>query len=405
MANRILLVSPDGTVAQTVAPMLEQRGLSVAATRDVNAALARLDEFQLVILDASDAPRLALLIRQINDVAGSRHPPILAIGHSSDVDERVRLLEAGADDVLSQPIDDGELEALVEALLLRAPGVVAQPTTRSEAAATRPGQAAPGRVIVFAAAKGGSGTTTLAVNTALVLAELAPRNVAIADLDMHHGQVSTHLDIYAGQSTAQLARSDMALNSEDLLDAGKQHASGLMVFGGPYRPDEGNEITGSQLGALTDTFRTSFGTTVVDAGSVLDMRTVSLLSHADAIVMTLTPDIPALRLLHAALQVISEVGPLADRATFVVNDVYPRRTIAAEQIEEHLGIKVGLAVPYDGENCLRAINEGHPLISIAPRSPTATAIRRLAEMASEIQLVQDLAQPQKKGRLSGLLRR
>jgi pilus assembly protein CpaE len=62
-------------------------------------------------------------------------------------------------------------------------------------------------VIVFASAKGGSGTTTLAVNTALLLAEMAPGNVAIADLDMFHGQVSTHLDIYGrGSATDTGAR-------------------------------------------------------------------------------------------------------------------------------------------------------------------------------------------------------
>jgi Flp pilus assembly CpaE family ATPase len=102
---------------------------------------------------------------------------------------------------------------------------------------------------------------------------------------------------------------------------------------------------------------------------------------------------------------MSDAGPLADRAIFVVNNIYPKRTISAEQIEEHLGIKVGLEVPYDGENCLRAVNEGHPLMSIARRSPTALAIRRLAEITSEIQVEQEISQPQKKGRLGGLLRR
>jgi pilus assembly protein CpaE len=223
---------------------------------------------------------------------------------------------------------------------------------------------------------------------------------------MYHGQVSTHLDIYARHSTAQLAREDLSNPSTDLIhESGKQHASGLMVFGGPYRPDEGLDVGGDHLAALAEGLRHSFGTTVIDAGSVLDMRSLSLLTLADSVVMPITPDIPALRLLHAALQVMSEAGPLADRAIFVVNDIYPKRTITPEQIEEHLGIRIGLEVPYDGENFMRAVNEGQPLLSIARRSPAANAIRRLAEMTSETRLDDELIQPQKKGRLGGLLRR
>src|SRR5687767_7523326 len=177
--------------------------MAVTVVRDLASAVSRLAEHELIVLDAPDAPRLALLCRQINDATGSRHAPMLAIAHSRDVEARVRLLEAGADDVLAQPIDERELEALVEALLLRSP-TAAPVGDGTEARPPRSPQAGPGRVIVFAAAKGGSGTTTLAVNTALVLAEMAPGSVAIADFDLFHGQVSTHLDIYARNSTAQM---------------------------------------------------------------------------------------------------------------------------------------------------------------------------------------------------------
>ena len=130
----------------------------------------------------------------------------------SDVDTRVHLLEAGADDVVAQPVDERELEALSRRSCC-APRQPVSPSEDASAAPPRPAQTAPGRVIVFAAAKGGSGTTTLAVNTALVLAENAPASVSIADIDMAHGQISTHLDIYARVSTAQMAGEDRAAQS------------------------------------------------------------------------------------------------------------------------------------------------------------------------------------------------
>ena len=45
--------------------------------------------------------------------------PILAISSTDDVEERIRLLEAGADDVMIRPVDERELDARVEALDLR----------------------------------------------------------------------------------------------------------------------------------------------------------------------------------------------------------------------------------------------------------------------------------------------
>jgi pilus assembly protein CpaE len=406
VTSRVLLLTVDGQAADDVVDLLQRRNLTVSVAHDLNAALQKIGENHLIVLDARDAASLAMLCRRINDEAGSTHPPILAIAHSRDVEARVGLLEAGADDVIARPIDPRELEALVEALLLRAPTTTRSPSGQ-ETAAPRP-MSAPGRLIVFASAKGGSGTTTLAVNSALILAEMAPGSVAIADFDMYHGQVSTHLDIYARSSTASLAREDPANLTPDVIhESGRQHASGLTVFGGPYRPDDAIDVSAAQLIALTEQLRTTYGTVVVDAGSTLDMRALAVIQTADRVALILTPDIPALRLLHASLQVLSEQGAAADRSVFIVNQIYPKAMIGGEQIEEHLGIKVGFDIPYDGESFVKAVNEGQPLVSMAHRSPAATAIRRLAGHLTDtsVETAEAAPAPKRGGLFRGLLGR
>jgi Flp pilus assembly CpaE family ATPase len=122
--------------------------------------------------------------------------------------------------------------------------------------------------------------------------------------------------------------------------------------------------------------------------------------------LVLTPDIPALRLLHASLQVLSEAGNAADRSIFVVNQVYPKPMIGPDQIEEHLGIRIGADIPYDGEGFVKAVNEGQPLVGSARRSAPAVAIRRLAEQLSEIGSSEaEVAAPQRRGLLRGILGR
>lgn len=407
MSPRVVLVSLGGD-AQALSGALARLDLSVSVAHDLNGALAEIGAARLIVVAATDTPSLALLCRRINDEAGSSHPPILAVVPTRDVETRVKVLEAGADDVLSQPIDERELSAMVDALLLRSNPSVGAPTSSASAAspAAPKLQSAPGRAIAFAAAKGGAGTTTLAVNTALMLAEMAPGNVAIADLDMFHGQVSTHLDIYGRGSTATLAREDLRSQTAEMIaDSGRLHPSGLMVFGGPYRPDDGQGVTSEQLILLLKTLRGMYATVIVDGGSTLDGRAMAVLNAADRLALVITPDIPALRLLHAALEVLSEMGSATDRTTFVVNDIYPKSSISADQIEEHLSIKVGLTVPYDSENFLRAVNEGQPIHSLARRSAATASLRRLAEMLAEEGQDDMAAAPRKKGRLGGFLGR
>lgn len=404
MSSRVLLLSVNGQAAEGLVAPLEQRDMTVSIAHDLATAIHRLAEHQLIILDAGDTATLTMLCRRINDAAGSNHAPIIAIAHTSDVEERVSLLEAGADDVLAQPIDERELEAIVEALLLRSQSAVE--TLPAVQTAAPPALRGPGRVIAFAAAKGGSGTTTLAVNTAILLAEMTAGTVALADLDMQHGQISTHLDIYARTSTAELAREEFTgLGSEMLAELGRKHSSGVMVFGGPYRPDDALDVTSQQMASLVDALRNEYATVVVDIGSSFDIRSMAVLNKAERVALIVTPDIPSLRLIHAALQVLAEAGSASERAVFVVNDIYPKPAIGPAQIQEHLGIKVDHQVPYDGENFLKAVNEGQPFILQSRGSPPAAAIRRLAEALSNGVSAGEGPEPPKRGILRGLLNR
>ena len=383
MPSRALLLSADAAASDELSKALAGGGLAVTVTGAVEDAAKQLGGHEIVVVSARDTVELSELCRQIAARAGRRHPPILAIAGSTDVESRVQLLEAGADDVLARPIDQQELDAIVDALLLRSP---ASATAGAEAQtgprATR--RTAPGRVIVFAAAKGGSGATSLAVNTALALAQTSPEAVCIADLDMYHGQVTTYLDVGPRSTTVEMATDDLLGQSpEAIAEAGGLHSSGLMVFGAPHRPDDAVDLSPDRLAGLIDMLRGAYGNVVIDAGSVIDYRMLTVLSKADRLAIVITPDVPALRLLHAGLQLISETGPALERALFVVNNVYARHAIEPEQIEAHLSIKIGLQIPYDGDNFLKAANVGKPMLLVSPRSAAAQAVRKLAEKLSD----------------------
>ena len=77
-------------------------------------------EHQLVIIDVVGPGRNAAgRMPQPSRGPGLTSTPVLCISQTDDVEERIRFLEAGADDVIARPFDARELEARVEALLLR----------------------------------------------------------------------------------------------------------------------------------------------------------------------------------------------------------------------------------------------------------------------------------------------
>jgi pilus assembly protein CpaE len=409
MSSRVLLLSVDGPAGQAVTDALKESGATLTVLDDQAAAAARLLDHQLLIVDAASNESVARLLRQLREsaqAAGAAGPRFLAIAHSDSIEERVTLLEQGADDVVVQPFDPRELQAMVEALLLQAApprrAVVTVPDVEEAPAGPKEGQ-----VFVFAAAKGGVGSTTVAVNTCLALMESVKRGVALADLDFHHGQVATFLDVQAPTTTADLARDEAALADVQLLwQSGFAHPSGVHVFAAPGRPDLGAAIDHEQAVKLLQAFKRAFPFVVIDAGSVLDWRSLALAAAADRVIITLTPEIPSLRVLQGALEVLSEGETDTERTLFVLNSTVPHQMVTAQQIEEHLGVTVALEVPYDAELFLTAANEGQPVISAAPRSAQAQAFRRLAGLLLGQTDDPDSATVQgRRGRLGSLLKR
>ncbi|MFN8621746.1 MAG: hypothetical protein U0869_13480 [Chloroflexota bacterium] len=61
------------------------------------------------------------MVARIKDTPTWPRTPLLAIAQADDVEERVRLLEAGADDVVSRLVDLAELQLRLDVLLMRLP--------------------------------------------------------------------------------------------------------------------------------------------------------------------------------------------------------------------------------------------------------------------------------------------
>jgi pilus assembly protein CpaE len=379
-ASTILLLESVAAAGETISSILTAAGYSVTLTGDADVALSQGPTHQLVMLDVTSGPRSGLEIcRELRALPAAAGVPVMCVTATDEVEERIAYLEAGADDVMARPFDARELEARVEALLLRfqrsrdlAPVISSDGLTLSRAKRT---------VAVFGP-KGGVGTTTMAVNVAVAAASRRPDRVVLIDCDLQFGNVAAHLNLDAKQTIADMVRDDAAMREPELLRTyAMRHDSGLHVIPAPNAPEAAETIEAADVRLILRTALESYDFVVVDAGSTLDERTRAIFEAAETVILAVCPEIAALNAMHALLEYLAESGSIADKSTFVVNEIFARQILKSRDVESALGTQVSLELPYDPFLYLKAVNEGIPIILGAPRSAPAERLVKLSQMA------------------------
>jgi pilus assembly protein CpaE len=379
-ASSILLIDADPAAAASISSVLTKAGYSVTTSADAADALSRVAAHQLVIIDILGGDQSGVAVcAEIRATPSMSSVPILCVARTDDVEERIRYLEAGADDVLGRPFDDRELEARVEALLLRFQ------RSRDIAAVVSPDGVTVARVrrtVAVHSPKGGVGTSTIATNLATAAATKKPDRVVIVDLDLQFGQVATFLDLQPRQTLADVVRDEAALREPELLRTyATRHDSGLHVLASPHGPEQAGLITADHVDRILSTLLDAYDQIVIDTGSWLDERTLQAFGAAETVLFVVNPEIATLKALSALLDYLSESGAVAGKSSFVLNNVFGREIVKSRDVEQALGTKVEIELPYDPFLYLKAVNEGNPVVLGAPKSAIAERIDRLTTLA------------------------
>jgi pilus assembly protein CpaE len=372
--TRILLLGNAGS--DPLVKVLGRTGRVLTRIEDPEQLASVPPDQHVVVLDAAPAPRtLADMCREVRAQPALAEIPILAITATDDVEERIHLLEAGADDVMIRPIDDRELDARVEALDLRHRRSKELRPSTFVATTRRPGR----RLIVVYSPKGGVGTTTVSVNTALAIAARQPDQVVVVDFTPMGGHVATYLNVVPKLTLADLIRDSQGMISPEILRATylTRHESGVLLLAGSPAPAPQALMTGEDATRILEGVLAAIPTVIVDLGSHLDDRVVAAIDAADDVVVVVTPDFPALKSVHAFFEYLGQAGK-GTEPTVVVNETYALQTLTPGDIENALSRRVTIRMPYDPLLYLRAANQGTPVYSGAPTSQPARRFDQLA---------------------------
>jgi DNA-binding response OmpR family regulator len=117
----ILVAEADRGVAASLGRGLEAQGLSAEVVLDGReaAALARMDRFDLVLLNVGLPAKDALaIVRELRE--DGLTVPVVLLAAEDDLQEKVTALRSGADDYLARPFHIAELVARIHARLREA---------------------------------------------------------------------------------------------------------------------------------------------------------------------------------------------------------------------------------------------------------------------------------------------
>ena len=380
MQLSILLLTIDRSAADSLTAALSRPGHGVTAIADPVELFAAAAGYSLLIVDRLKEPyTVAAVIEELrrNDATGKL--PVLAIAQTDDIEERIRLLEAGADDVITKPFDPVELEARVEAVSLRFQRSMSVSAAAPLATASI-GDPNARRVITVFSQKGGVGTTTIATNLAILAAERHTKSTLLIDLDLSFGQVASHLNLQPKQGLLELVRDEAALREADLFRTyAVHHPSGLQVIAAPPSPGFASLVTAEHVELVLARAVEAYEIVIVDAGATRDERMLAIFSRSDTVVVPVVPEIPALNAIHLLTDQLTETGAMGRQTMFVLNNTFARDLLRRADIETALGASIANDLPYDPLAYLRAANEGIPVVSGSPKSQAAVKFRELAD--------------------------
>ncbi|MDQ0894604.1 AAA family ATPase [Agromyces ramosus] len=233
----------------------------------------------------------------------------------------------------------------------------------------------PTEAIAVVAPKGGQGKTTIAINLATGLAEVAPNSVVLIDADLQFGDITIALAL-TPERTIVDAVAEAADDEIVLKTALTHHSDGFFVVASAPSPELGDLVSPVALGRLIDRLRATFRYVIVDTTPGMGEHSLVALEHVTDAVFVSNMGVPSLRAMRTEFELLTTLGLMPGNRHVVVNQTDKLSGLTIKDVENILGAPVDVDVPKSSAVLLSS-NRGVPLIHDDVRDPAAKAMRSI----------------------------
>ena len=280
-------------------------------------------------------------------------------------------VRAGAKDIVDPDVGVQELREAIDRALDHADRVRRQQRQPDATDGASP------RVLTVVSPKGGSGKTTIAANLAVQLAQNAPGEVVLVDLDLQFGDVSNAFHLTPEHTIFDATRSSAVAENTLLKVFLTSHASGVYVLGAPFELTEADQITPEDVVGVLKRFRQEFRYMVIDTAAGIDDFAMAAIDHSTDLIALSATDVPSVRAVRKQLDALDAIGMNDAARHFVLNRADAKVGLEIADIESTVGLPIDVQVPSSRAVPL-SINIGEPVSFAEPRSMVASSFGALA---------------------------
>jgi pilus assembly protein CpaE len=217
-----------------------------------------------------------------------------------------------------------------------------------------------GSIIAVCGARGGVGTTTIAVNLALQLSSSTRGHVALLDLNLRQGTTALMLGVKAAGglriALEQPERADALFLDRVCVDINER----LRLVAADEALDVIPSPTPDGMRCVLDLLRQRFNYVVMDMSLPGTLAEMQALRGARHLIAVMAPDLASIRDVDRLRQLAGSIS--TGHTTVVLNRVGVRGGLKMPLIEQGLGAKPTISIPDLGKQLARAANLGKPAL-------------------------------------------
>jgi MinD-like ATPase involved in chromosome partitioning or flagellar assembly/CheY-like chemotaxis protein len=266
-------------------------------------------------------------------------------------------VEQGAQDFLvKQQADAPTLKRVIRHAVARQRAIVER--------GDQPQRGKSDRVIGFIGAKGGSGTTTTALNVALALAQRG-KSVILVELRPSFGTLSCHWNWHPQNNLRRLLDLPADRIGTQELDAALTHSQfGLRILFGPQQPKEFKEIDPEQATAVVKFLSQMAEFVILDLPNQPSGATAAVVPLCNFVAVVTEREPAAVASGKATVNLLQSWGLGGNLVgAIVLNRTEFSIPMEFAEIESTMSCPIVGMVPWAANACLEALREGTPLVA------------------------------------------
>lgn len=220
----------------------------------------------------------------------------------------------------------------------------------------------PGKVLSFFGAKGGVGTTTLAVHLASYLVQCHTKKTLLIDNRSELGHVCLYLGLEEKQyNFRELIRNVNRLDGDLLQGFVIHHSSGLHVLSSPDEHGDTHSVDPDALEETVFFLRQEYDYILLDGDASFQEASLAVFDSSDLVYLIATPEIGAIRDLSRYVDGVLKNDHTTEKLRVVMNRCESKDAMNTVQVEKAIRLPLSIKIQNSYGELVKAINTGQPV--------------------------------------------